>query len=215
MTIIIILFLVISLSCSTALPQQDLEWKVKVGDTNTYTVDKIFDDDDLDGDGDKNTETSSMIDEDGESVEVVVKKGSTVKVTITELNDVPTVKFTWNGDVTTSEVTDPPFPTVFKTVDNKTYWETLADGNDTMSVEGDLVIREIEFVVSDLTMTTIYKTNWKTGWVTYLLLGAANATHTVVEVIYIVKDAGVPGFEITPIVLGIFVITLLVYKRRK
>jgi hypothetical protein len=204
----------ISLSYSTAIPQQDLEWKVKVGDSKTYVVDKWFDDSDLDGDGDKNTQTTEVTDEDGKIVEVIWQKGLTIKTTITDLNSNPTVKFTFNGEVT-SEETIPVLPTVFKTIDNKTYWENLAESNNAISVEGDLVINETKIEVFDLTMTNLIKTNWKTGWVTYLKLDAANSTHTVSEIIYSEKGDGVPGFEMAPILLGIVVITLLVYKKRK
>ncbi|MFX0152482.1 MAG: hypothetical protein ACFFAJ_16965 [Candidatus Hodarchaeota archaeon] len=211
----LILFLMISLSCSTAIPQQDLEWKVKAGDSKTYVIEKWFDENDLDGDGDKNTETASVTDENDESVEVVFREGLTIKATITKLNDQPTVKFTYDGKVTTKEVV-PILPMVFKTVDNQTYWEELAAANENITIEGDLIVNETTVQVDTvLIFTNIIKTNWKTGWVTYLAMDAVDGTQTVSEVIYSEKGDGVPGFEMAHVLLGLVVITLLVYKKRK
>ncbi|MFX0172224.1 MAG: hypothetical protein ACFE9L_09905, partial [Candidatus Hodarchaeota archaeon] len=68
--VFLILFFIISFSSPAALPQQDLEWKAKIGDSKTYVIEKWFDDNDLDGDGDKNTETALVTDENDETVEV-------------------------------------------------------------------------------------------------------------------------------------------------
>ncbi|MFX0174423.1 MAG: hypothetical protein ACFE9L_21300, partial [Candidatus Hodarchaeota archaeon] len=170
---------------------------------------------DLDGDGDKNTETALVTDENDETVEVVFREGLTIKATITKLNDQPTVKFTYDGEVTTKEVV-PVLPMVFKTVDNKTYWEELAAANEKLAIEGDLIVNKTTIHLDTvLVLTNIIKTNWKTGWVTYLYMDAVDGTETVSEVIYSEKGDGVPGFEMAPVLLGLVVITLLVSKKRK
>ncbi|MFX0152481.1 MAG: hypothetical protein ACFFAJ_16960 [Candidatus Hodarchaeota archaeon] len=221
--IIIFLFLIIPLSSSSALSLHELEWKVKIGDSKTYTVDKYFDDTDFDGDGDKYKQTVEVTDEDGERVDVVLEKGTTLKVTITDLNDIATVKFTCDSNVTTGE-TSILLPSLFalpaqsmvaKTVDNKKYWENLAENKHGMSVEGDFVV--IEDILTDLTLDpeteiTVKRRNWKTGWVTYVHRKITNWTDTIAEIEFSTEAAGLPGFKITPIVLGIVVITLLAFS---
>ena len=158
---------------------QELEWKVKKGDTQTYSVKKCFDEIDIDDDGDENNLKVNITDEDGKSVEITLKKGSTLKAEIVSLDnsnetqfflpsnysisDLPGVKLTFNNEVTGNfpDLFFPPF--AIKTVDNKSYWEDQAEANN-FSVEGDLIVLVAEGDIFGDPLEMTLKWNWKTGW---------------------------------------------------
>ncbi|MFX0205285.1 MAG: hypothetical protein ACFFDT_04820 [Candidatus Hodarchaeota archaeon] len=173
--VVLLLFLVISITGSSArYSMQELEWKVKEGDTQTYSVKKCFDNTDLDRDGDKNSIKVNITDEDGNLVEISLKKGSTLKAEIVSLDssnsDNATVKLTYNDEVTEKPHSSFFFynatPFVIKTVDNKSYWEDWAETNN-FSVEGDLLVISGGEKILWSPMEVTVKWNWTTGWLTF------------------------------------------------
>ncbi|MFX0052830.1 MAG: hypothetical protein ACFE8U_16250 [Candidatus Hermodarchaeota archaeon] len=181
--IILLLCLVISITSSTARSStQELEWKVKEGDTQAYTVKKCFDDFDIDDDGDKNNLKVNITDEDGKSVEITLKKGTTLKAEIVSLDSSnetqfffpsnysisgqAAVKLTFNNEVTGNFPDFFFFPFVIKTVDNKSYWEDQAEANN-FSVVGDLIVLVVEGDIFGDPLEMTLKWNWKTGWLTF------------------------------------------------
>ena len=219
-TILLSLF-VISINCSSASIQSEKEWKVKVGDYITYTIEKLYDELDSDGDGNKNTQTNEVTDEDGNKVNVTIKKGSKMKVIITKLNGDATVKKEWLDDEVISEETMDQ-SAVAKTVDDKAYWQEevidMSVGDTEADVQGDLVI--VNSTTTNLAINTmsVREINWKTGWVTYEYFKIFNETHIDYEFEYsgeISAAGGAPGFETVSILLGLFVSTVIFSRKRK
>jgi hypothetical protein len=207
---------------------QELEWKVKEGDTQTYSVKKCFDDSDIDGDGDKNNFKIDITGEDGKMVEITLKKGSTLKAEIVTLNssisDHATIKLTYNNDVTGK----PPIsfffynvtPFVIKTVDNKSYWEDQAETNN-FSVEGDLIVMSDEGVLFWSPWEVTVKWNWKTGWLTFLSIKMYSKEEIVFEFEFstgIYTDSNttriVTGWHVLFLLLSFIIIIPLRQRRR-
>ena len=160
----------ISINFSSAIMQVEKEWKVKVEDSITYRVDKLYDELDFDGDGNKNTQTDEVSDEDGNKVNVTIKKGSKMKVIITKLNGDATVKREWPDDgVISEETTDQS--AVTKTVDDKSYWQEevidMSVGDTEATVQGDLVIVNTTTIELEIKTMLVRKINWKSGWYIY------------------------------------------------
>ena len=156
---------------------QKCEWKVEVGDTQTYTITKCFDDLDMDEDGNKHNLKANVTDDEGNLVEVTLKRGSTLEVEIialeNEMSNQTITKLTFDGKIA-EEISDYSFfynmsPFVIKTVDNKSYWEAHAETYN-ISVEGELLVKTEEETIRFISLTTIemtFKWNWETGWLTY------------------------------------------------
>jgi hypothetical protein len=218
-SILFLLLCIISSSNTAALAQQELEWKVKVGDSMTYEFTKVYQNPDEDEDGDPNTRKIIFPDEDGNTREVFLKKGTILEIEIIKLNDGATIKNTFNGEITSEESTDNTM--VMKTVDNKTYWEEYAKtksvGDTEGSVDGNLLVLETEYENYDTSTTEmIFKVDWKTGWFTYRYQKHYNETDTIFEMELTVKAAGgITGIEQVSILLGLVIITLVVSTKRK
>ena len=204
MAIIILSFLIISLNGTFVHGVEwDLEWKVNVGDSQTYTFNNCFDDLDSDGDGDKSTQTITVTDEEGDSVNVTIKKGSTMKVEITELNEPPgegvysgaTIKITYNGKVTTPAQADAYafcydwLGTSFvRKTGNKSYWEEQCSRypeDRNCSFDGDLIVFSAEQLEYPFTGERRWKyecqLNWTTGWLFSVSCKRTNGTVTLME----------------------------------
>ena len=218
-SIILITFFMISNDFSSATMQVDKEWKVKVGDSITYTLDKLYDESDSDGDGNKNTQTNEITDEDGNKVNVTTKKGSKMKVTITKLNDVAAVNREWFDDGVISEETSDQ-SVVTKTVDDKAYWQEevidMSVGDTEATTQGNLVILNTTSIELNI-KTKFVKKNWKSGWKVYEYFKIFNKTYTDYELEFSgeISAVGAPGIEIVPIVFSIIVISLIGSKKRK
>lgn len=221
LSIYLLTFFVISLSNSAALIIVDEEWKVKVGDSITYTIDKLYDELDFDGDGYKNTQTNEVTDEDGNNVNVTIKKNSRMKVTITKLNGDATVKREWpDARIVSEETTD--HTSVKKTVDNKVHWQEkvidMSVGDTEAELQGDLVIVNTTTTTMGTSTMTVVKINWKTGWRVYEYVKIYNETQTDYEFEYsgeITAAGGTPGFETGSMLLIIFIITVIISKKRR
>jgi hypothetical protein len=190
----------------------------------TYTVSKYFDLADYDGNGDPESTTLSIQKEDGEMVNVTFGKGSKYTAKITTLNGMAKVqtsygsivaKENWGGGI------------VMKTIDNKSYWEeyasTMSGGNQswlgtsfgTVTVEGNYVVTSSNQEMNGTTLESIFKVNWKTGWYTYTYSKMSNNTNTISEMETTSGSSVITGFEITSIFLGLFIIALIVSRKRK
>jgi hypothetical protein len=116
---------------------------------------------------------------------------------------------------------------VMKTIDNKSYWEeyasTMSGGNQSwlgtsfgsVTVEGNYVVTSSNLDMNGTTLESIVKVNWKTGWYTYTYSKMSNDTHTISEMETTSGSSVITGFEITSIFLGLFIITLIVSRKRK
>lgn len=183
--VVLHLFLVISpIGSSARYLGQELEWKVKEGDTQTYSVKKSFFATDSDEDGDNNSFTFVTSGEDGKLVEITLKAGSTLKVEIVTLTNstfnsstlnIPmfgnaTIKITYNDGFTTNNSADVLFfiPNLFviKTVDNKSYWEDQVETTN-ISIEGDLIVVFEEWTILRSSVESTIKWNWRTGWLDF------------------------------------------------
>ena len=214
------MFLVVSTTNSTVkATNETFEWKVKVGDSRTYTLSKYIDLEDSDGNGDTESETLSIQDEDGEMVNVTLRKDTKYTVEITALNGDATTQTTY-GNIVAKETTPYYNKVVWKTIDNKTYWEeyvkmySSALGN--VTIEGNPTIIE-----SDLdgpygtTAESKRIWDWKTGWITYLYSKISNDTHTIFEQEITSGSSGIGGFEITTIFVGLTIIAIVVSRKKQ
>lgn len=212
--ILLSLFLIPLIGTSTGSVIQTQEWKVSVGDSNSYSVGKYFDETDQDGDGDKNTQTTDV-----DGTEVVLKKGTSFKVEIVSLSATgATIKMIY-GDIEGSEQSDesPPYSWVAKTIDNKTYWENWASGNDAYSVEGDNIVVESSVSMAGMTVEYTVKRNWRTGWLTSMSAKstAGGTTQMEMEVSSGSGAGTIPGFDVFPVFLCIVLTTIVVYRNRR
>ncbi|MFX1506200.1 MAG: hypothetical protein ACFFDC_08790 [Promethearchaeota archaeon] len=168
----------------------------------------------------KNTQTDEITDEDGNKVNVTIRKGNKMKIITTKLNGDATVKKEWLDDgVISEEKTDQP--SVKKTVDDETYWQEeaveMSVGDTKAKVQGDLVIVNITTTGVIKTMNVI-KTNWKTGWRVYEYFKIYNETQTDYEFEYsgeITSVGSTPGFEPPSILLGLLVCLVVISRKRK
>ena len=232
MDVVLLLFLIISIIGSSArYSLQEREWKVKVGDSQTYSIKKCFDDSDLDGDGDKNNLKLNITDEDGNIVGVTLKKGFALEAEIialeSEISNQTITKLTYNGEIA-EKVSNNSFffnatPFVIKTVDNKSYWEDQAKTYD-ISVEGDLIVKTEEDTLFGSTIEMRFKWNWKTGWLTYWSFKIYNEEEIGFELelstgIYIDTTTTPPkitsGWNVLFLLLGFSIIIPLRQRKKK
>lgn len=230
---LILLFLVISTTSLTAKANDETEeWKVKVGDSMTYTLSKYFDIRDIDGNGDAESKNYSVLKEDGTSEDVILKKGSKYTVNITALNHSATFQLIF-GNITSNKRHSGMGDYLQKTIDNKSYWEreAIVDSlnifDDTnYTVEGNYYV-QWKFDSKDQGYEL--KRNWKTGWIIYLYEKVTNDTHTIREeeitsVEYTPtttrttttqRITGIQGIEIITIFVGLTIIAIVVSRKRK
>ena len=188
------------LSSSNSLDTSNVEWKVAVGDSITYTYTKFFDRFDTDRNGDPFSRLLTIVNTDSEVVNITVKRGLKIKAMIHNLpesgedSQLVDIQLSFNG-ITTEVNQYVSFLVgviVRETIDNESYWKALevhqsevgTSYNFTISeyVEGNEFIREYHSIYSwggvELTKS---KVNWKTGWSTHSYMILANKTHTLSE----------------------------------
>ena len=112
-----------------------------------------------------------------------------------------------------------------KTVDNQSYWEeyasTMSVGNvtsgtyGTVKVEGNHVVTSSQLDMNGTKLESIVKVNWKTGWQEYTFSKMSNNTHTINEMEVTSGFLSVSRFEIILIIVGLFIIVLVVPRRRR
>ena len=207
------LFLVISTTSSTAKATEETEeWKVKVGDSMTYTLSKYFDIRDIDGNGDPESKNYSVLKEDGTSENVILKKGTKYTVNITALDHSATFQLIF-GNITSNKRSSGMGDYLQKTIDNKSYWarkaivDSLNIVDDTnYTVEGNYYV-QWNFDSKDQGYEL--KRNWKTSWIAYLYEKVTNDTHTI-------REEEITSVEYTPStqritsIQGIEIITIFV-----
>ena len=218
------LFLAVSaVNSSAKVVTETLEWKVKEGDSMTYTISKFFELADSDGNGDPESTTLSIQNEDGEIVNITFGKGSKFTTKITALNGVATTQTTYGSTVVQESTVG---GVVMKTVDNKSYWEEYASersgGNKSwlglssgsVKVEGNYVVTSSFLDMNGTILESIVKVNWKTGWYEYTFSKSSNSTHTISEMEVTSGSSSLTRFEIIPIIGGLFIIALVVSRKR-
>ncbi|MHA2253766.1 MAG: hypothetical protein ACXAD7_25625 [Candidatus Kariarchaeaceae archaeon] len=140
----------------------DLEWKVSVGNSKTYTVSELFEEADLDGNGDPTTVKKTVIDINNNTVEVVLMKGSTLTVEVIALNKSAFIQVTYNKNVTAKTRLDTGI-FLQKTTEDWAYWEQVAKENSGCKVNGDLFILKQTINGID----SVKKYNMTSGWLEY------------------------------------------------
>ena len=241
-SLFIIVVITLSTSYISARRMVDVryEWAVKVGDSLTYTVGKYYENFDLDSDGNKNTSTTEIKDKEGILNNITLKRGSKIKVTITELTfSHVSVEITYNSNFTIKEENYQGI-CVSKTVTNKTYWESLetwkaqdlvrekAAGvyfyfdSCNSSVKNNLFIIESNgnlfgFTSGDMPYDLILKINWKTGWLVYLYTKSFYQNGTLLSEMELTSPGvgSASGFEIFNSFLGILLVLLIVIPRKR
>jgi hypothetical protein len=143
--------------------EYELEYRVNVGDTQTYEIKKFYR-----ADGDYTPD--EMIDENGEKFNVSIREGTRLKVIITSINksddDIrkqsvhSKLEFSGRRTLETNRTYY-----VFFTTDNRTYWEELLNGSD-YYFEGNVVTT----ISDDKHMIYEQKINIKTGWLVSIYL---------------------------------------------
>ncbi|MFX1283236.1 MAG: hypothetical protein ACFFB5_06255 [Promethearchaeota archaeon] len=170
LTLILIFFNGI-LATNGALNTHNIEWKVSSGDAITYIYKNFYD----------ITRTNpyefsvSGIDVNGELVSVTVEKGTKITYTITSKPTTGPIfgTMTFDSNITLEEqpISD---IIIIKTVNNRSYWENYYKNDQSFSIQGDLLIQasrtyDVYFdggQAYPYELTTSYKWNWKTGWLT-------------------------------------------------
>lgn len=153
---------------TSALTTHILEWKVNIGDSQTYIYDIYYDM----REATPNQYRVSGTDVNGHSISVFVGKDSKLRYTITSkpVTGSLQAEITINSIVTLIEESVPAI-IVIKTIDDKSHW----DNNFSFSIQGNLLVQEtisqnIYFDESQAflyDLISILKWNWKTGWLTY------------------------------------------------
>ncbi len=171
----------------SAVINQNFEWKVEIGDSQTYTY-KIFYD---------IREPSleeyqiSGIAVNGQIVSVIVREGTKITYTISSIPITGSLRceMTYNSNVTLIEEFIPAI-IVMKTTENKSYWEEQIYGNDSIFLQRNLVIQETinqglyyddGGQIFPYTLISTFKWNWETGWLTYFYIRAFFMNETYIE----------------------------------
>lgn len=153
---------------ASALTTHNLEWKVEIGDSQTYIYYIYYDI----REAIPNQYRVSGTDVNGHSILVFVGKDTELRYTITSkaVTGSLQAEITINSIVTLIEE---PIPAliIIKTIDDKSYWEN----NESFSIQGNLLVQEtisqdIYFDGSQAfpyTRISTFKWNWNTGWLTY------------------------------------------------
>ena len=147
------------------------EWKVNIGDSNTYIYEDFYD---ITKTNPFQFSVSGIID--GEFVSVTVKKGTKLTYTITsKTTNGPIIgKITFNSNITFEE--RPISDTILrKTVNNKSYLGNYYKNDKSFSIQGDLLIQTTRTFdiyyeggqAFPYELTSIFKWDWKTGWLTF------------------------------------------------
>jgi len=225
---LILLFLVVSTTSSTAKTTYDTEeWKVKVGDSRTYTLSKYFDIRDVDGNGDPESKIYSVTKEDGTKENITWKKGTKYTINITALGDHSATFQLIFGNITSNKRTSGiGGGHIRKTIDNKSYWEfkTIIDSypfvgeNVNYTVEGNNYVKKLlRYTNYGVKYELISKRNWKTGWLTYSYEKTTNDTHTKweEEITSGSSSIGITSIEITTIFVGLTIIAIVVSRKRQ
>ncbi|MHA2096746.1 MAG: hypothetical protein ACW98F_19195 [Candidatus Hodarchaeales archaeon] len=147
----------------------ELKWKVKVGDSQNYTIMELYDQSDIDRDGNPNFLTTEIESENGDLINVTVKKGSNIEVEIAELGFFAILKYTYNGEVSTKAQDDSSLTRyVMQTVDDKSYWEDWVQFKKNYLIEGPFLVESLSSQINeDITSEFEIKRDWKTGWIMY------------------------------------------------
>ncbi|MFX0121064.1 MAG: hypothetical protein ACFE9A_16885 [Candidatus Hodarchaeota archaeon] len=244
--VVILLLLFPPLIVNAGSPLQGGKLIAKVGDTKKYALTQFFDRTDYDGDGDNSTFLfsedwgKSIRDEDGNLIEVKFQKGSTIKFKITGSIDNISIQRTFDeGTETPSDgrllglpflfarIVSPGFReicrmalrVVVSTVDNKSYWEEIAEEEECYTVEGDLFRLSATSNWDDELITTLeydYYRNWRTGWLTSFYARSLNESITIFEYEYsmVEDDPDFVSFSIIPVIIGLVLIVFPVVRRK-
>ncbi len=185
------------ISSVTSRQLQQEEWCVEIGDSRSFIVTKLYDI--LLPDPHKLVTLEGN--EDHEFIYITTEVNTKISYTITEITESNIVigKKTINDTITLKE--EPISGIIRKTIQNKTYWESIYENESTSEMVGDLeisfhttvtskVIRRnasYQFIspVYSLTeiiyVTDIVHWEWMTGWVSYRYYRTKNETNTLYE----------------------------------
>ena len=207
-----ILGLMMFLSFTTLLgsSQSTLSYKVKTGDKNSYTIDKL-----------SSIDSTSGMDHlftwsDGTSSNVTLKKGVTFSIEVCNFTSSghPLVKEHINGKTSTCMES---FPYVSDVADNTSYYQNYVNKNSSLyQFSNNVFTAIVEYHYE--TFTDFRQQSWDitTGWLTkgtYKII-ATNGTVLFEEIISQGAGSSTPGFDFM-IFSGSIVVLVLITKRRK
>ncbi len=229
------LLLFLSFNLSVAQNDSDIfEWKVNIGDSQTFRYSKYYDYEDFDGNGDYYSNTVPLYDVNGYRFNVTKQVGSTITIKIIGFEShLALLNVTYNNELTVQQKTiecdtgnfHMSWAPVLKTTTNRTYWEESAGsiedsfgGNNwtiNTLLEGNIVIYSMNttFEETGIAYELKSKSYWKTGWAFYFYEKESNSTFTFSEFEFSTSSKLVPGFENLPY-LG-FILLVGVITRRK
>ncbi len=183
----------------------DLEWKVCVGDSKTYTVSELFEEADIDGNGDPATVKKTIIDIDNNTVEVVLMEGSTLTVEVIALNESAFIQVTYNKNVTAKTRLDTGI-FLQKTTEDRAYWEQVAKENSGCRVNGDLFTLKQTINGID----SVKKYNMTSGWLEY---SHQSYEASVEEFSALNYQANTASFDLLFSFLGILILAIIVRNK--
>ncbi len=161
---------------------EELEWKVRLGEQNTYTLNKFM----RNGDNISEIETQN-----GTKLSITLKRGTNITIELTRLReDYAYGKITY-GNITTKEDELPYFVT--PTTHNKKYWEDWTEEGHpyfcgmtvvlefSRSVKGDIITEKEKIKDGGKLFERKKSRNWKTGWLAFLYKKTTADDGTVLE----------------------------------
>jgi len=148
-------------------------WMVTEGDHQTYFFKKIYDYT-QDPPNQIRVEYTSPS---GEMSLLIYKQGMKITYTITTIDQDEVLANMQLNQSCIVEINPP----VTKTIADRTYWENEYADSNTTKISNDLIISETTESFGGYTTRSIYKWNWKTGWMEYLYFSGQNDTTLFVE----------------------------------
>ncbi len=203
-------YLILSIPTSEAQNvTQELERYVKVGDTKTYMITKL-------SKNENPYEYIEEVDTPQGTVNVTMKKGTTIKLEILELNHGALLKSIYNDNITADG--DDFSYYVRKTLTNKSYWEEFVGEDEDVSFTDNLMVVKSEDPVNESVYRLfVGKWNFMTGWMESEAHKEANSTQVFAE--WELAALNTDLDQITcfnfPISLSFLLITLIIYRKRR
>ncbi len=195
---------------SISMDTQSHSYQVKAGDTQSWIVTKYK------REFDYHLDSHPLWKEDGTYVDIELKKGMKIKVEITKVNSTDAFGKRSYDNVTGREEYLLSNYFIDQTLDNKSFWEERVKDSHTMSLEGNNIIREMDFtnhVDLDSYEDKLVR-NWKTGWLVSHWYKATK-DNQVYEIEISNESEGngvVSGYTFLPLILALFV-TVIIHRK--
>ena len=218
-SLFVVLFLFINNNVSVLAMKDDVEWKVKKGDSIIYVFTKYLN---LDAEN-HSEEVIPLVSDEGKLINITFKVGLEVKCVVTGFTENDSCIIEKNyasyGTFTDTMLNTVLFDIqdlVSKTTTNNTFLQEyierrteayeLNQTNWKESIEGRYLIKEILY---EPFFVLKIKRDLKTGWISNYYRRSANATHVTYEEEYSSESKRVTGFALPLTLITIYVIVIL------